>query len=91
MARIWAVAELALACAAVLGCAISWSAVRSSVVVAPVVKGQPTTTSVVYDPPLLLLTLLLAAAAGMLAVAGAARLRRVSRHHPGRQPNRSSG
>jgi hypothetical protein len=82
MARGWAVAELALACAAALGCAISWSEVRSTVAVAPVAKGQPVTTSVVYDPPLLLLTLLLAAAAGMLTVVGAARLRRVSRRCP---------
>jgi hypothetical protein len=82
MARIWAVAELALACVAVLGSAISWSAVRSNVVVAPVLKGQPTTTSVVYDPPLLLLTLLLAAVAGMLAVTGTTRLLR-SRSSPG--------
>jgi hypothetical protein len=78
MARIWAVAELALASAAVLGCAISWSEARSTVAVAPVAKGQPVTTSVVYDPPLLLLTLLLAAAAGMLTAVGAARLQRVS-------------
>jgi hypothetical protein len=84
MARIWAVAELALACAAVLGCAVSWSSVRSSVVVAPVLKGQPATTSVVYDPPLLLLTLLLAATAGMLAVTGTARLRRSASTSPGR-------
>jgi NO-binding membrane sensor protein with MHYT domain len=76
MSRFWAVAELMLACAAVLGCAISWSDVRSTVDVAPVMKGQPVTTSVVYDPPLLLLTLLLATVAGMLAVVGAARLRR---------------
>ena len=79
MARLWAVAELALACAAALGGAISWSEVRSTVAVAPVAKGQPVTTSVVYDPPLLLLTLLLAAAAGMLTVVGVARLRRVGR------------
>ncbi|MDT5203054.1 MAG: hypothetical protein QOJ56_4670 [Mycobacterium sp.] len=76
MARIRAVIELALACAAVVGCAMSWSAVRSIVAVAPVAAGQPVTTSVAYDPPLLLLTLLLATAAGMLAVVGAARLRR---------------
>jgi hypothetical protein len=82
MARLWAVSELALACAAVLGCAISWSEVRSTVTVAPVAKGQPVTTSVVYDPRLLLLTLLLAAAAGMLTVVGAARLRRVGRRDP---------
>ncbi|MGB6513974.1 MAG: hypothetical protein WBF57_13485, partial [Mycobacterium sp.] len=35
MARIRAVIELVLACAAVVGCAISWSAVRSTVAVAP--------------------------------------------------------
>ena len=62
-----------------MGCAFSWSAVRSTVAVAPVAKGQPVTTSVVYDPSLLLLTLLLATAAGMLAVVGIARLRRVAR------------
>jgi hypothetical protein len=87
MARIRAVAELALACAAVLGCAISWSEVRSTVAVAPVAKGQPVTTSVVYDPPLLLLTLLLAAAAGMLTVVGTARLRRVSARRPATKPS----
>lgn len=75
-ARRWAVLELIVACAAVVGCAISWSAVRSTVAVAPVANGQPVTTSVVYDPSLLLMTLLLAAAAGMLAVSGTARLRR---------------
>jgi hypothetical protein len=79
MARFRAFIEFALACAAVVGCAISWSEVRSTVTVAPVVDGQPVTTSVAYDPPLLLLTLLLATAAGMLAVVGVARLRRVSR------------
>ena len=79
MARFRAVLELLLACAAVAGCAISWSAVRSTVTVAPVAKGQPVTTAVVYDPSLLLLTLLLATAAGMLAVVGTARLRRVVR------------
>ncbi len=79
MARFRASVELLLACAAVAGCAISWSAVRSTVTVAPVAEGQPVTTSVVYDPSLLLLTLLLATAAGMLAVVGAARLRRTVR------------
>ena len=80
MARFRAFIELALACAAVIGCAISWSEVCSTVAVAPVAHGQPVTMSVVYDPPLLLLTLMLAAAAGMLTVVGVARLRRVSRH-----------
>jgi hypothetical protein len=75
-ARLPAVVALILACAAAVGCAISWSGVRSTVTVAPVADGQPATTSVIYDPPLLLLTLLLAAVAGILAVIGAARLRR---------------
>jgi hypothetical protein len=79
MGRFRAVVELVLACAAVAGCAISCSAVRSTVAVAPVAKDQPVTTSVVYDPSLLLLTLLLATAAGMLAVVGTARLRRAVR------------
>lgn len=78
IARLVAVVELVLACAAAVGCAITWSGVRSTVTVAPVADGQPVTTSVVYDPPLLLLTLLLAAVAGILAVIGAARWRRVS-------------
>jgi hypothetical protein len=79
MARFRAGIELTLACAAAVGCAISWAGVRSTVAVAPVVDGQPVTTSVVYDPALLLLTLLLATAAGMLAVVGVARLWRVGR------------
>jgi hypothetical protein len=79
MARLWAAVELIVACAAAVGCAISWSAARSTVAVAPVADGQPVTTSVVYHPSLLLVTLLLAAAAGMLAVTGAARLRRAGR------------
>jgi hypothetical protein len=79
MARFPAFIELALAFAAVLGCAASWSGVRTTVPVAPVAEHQPVTTSVVYDPQLLLLTLLLATTAGMLAVVGVARLRRAGR------------
>ena len=79
MARFRAFIELALAFAAALGCAVSWSGVRSTVPVAPVANGEPATTSVVYDAQLLLLTLLLATAAGMLVVVGAARLRRAGR------------
>jgi hypothetical protein len=79
MARLRAFVELALACAAAVGCAFSWSAVRSTVTVAPVAKGQPVTTAVVFNPSLLLLTLLLATAAGMLVVVGVARLRRAGR------------
>ena len=78
MARPRAVIELILACVAAVGCAVSWSGVRSTVPVAPIADGQPVTASVVYDPQLLLLTLLLAAAAGVLAVIGVARLRRGS-------------
>jgi NO-binding membrane sensor protein with MHYT domain len=79
MARFRAVVELLLACAAAVGCVASWSAVRSTVAVAPVLKEQPVTMSVVYDPSMLLVTLLLAALAGMLAVVGIARLRRAGR------------
>ena len=79
MARLRAFVELVLAVAAVVGCGFSWSAVRSTVEVAPVAKGQPVTTAMVYDPALLLVTLLLATAAGMLLVVGIARLRRVAR------------
>ena len=82
MVRFRAVVELLLACAAGVGCAASWSAVRSTVAVAPVLKDQPATMSVVYDPSLLLVTLLLAALAGMLAVVGVARLRRAGRTSP---------
>lgn len=79
MVRLRAFVELMVACAAAVGCAFSWSGVRSIVSVAPVIKGHPPTTAVVYDPALLLLTLLLATAAGMLAVVGVARLRRAAR------------
>jgi NO-binding membrane sensor protein with MHYT domain len=92
MARFQAFIALVLACAAAVGCAVSWSAARSTVVVAPVVAGQPVTTSVVYDPQLLLLTLLLATAAGMLAVVGVARLRRAGRPvNSGREPSQLVG
>jgi hypothetical protein len=90
MARFRAFVELALAAAAVLGCAASWSGVRATVPVAPVAEGQPVTTSVVYDPQLLLLTLLLATAAGILAVVGVARLRRASRTARTQDANQAS-
>jgi hypothetical protein len=76
MVRLRAFVELVLAVAFAVGCGFSWSAVRSTVEVAPVAKDQPVTTAMVYDPSFLLLTLLLATAAGMLAVVGIARLRR---------------
>lgn len=90
MARFRAVVELALACAAVAGCAISWSGVRSTVPVAPVADGQPVTMSVIYDPSLLLVTLLLATAAGMLAVVGVARLRRAGHRTRFQDANQAS-
>lgn len=74
-----AVVELGLACAAMLGCAVSWSQVRSTVLVAPVIDGEPVTNSVNYDPQQLLLALLLAAAAGVLGMVGAVRLCRAWR------------
>lgn len=74
-----AVVELALAGAAILGCALSWARVRSSVLVAPIADGEPVTTSVSYHPQPMLLALLLAAAAGALGVVGAARLCRIRR------------
>lgn len=70
-----------MACAAVWGCALSWSKVRSLVQVAPVTDGEPVTISVAYNPQLLMLTLLLATAAGVFAVVGTARLWRT---HPDR-------
>jgi hypothetical protein len=71
--------ELVLAVVAAVGCVLSWLAARSTVVVAPVLDGQPMTTSVVYSPPLLVLSLFLATAAGVLAVLGLARLRRTAK------------
>jgi hypothetical protein len=68
--------ELLVAVAAAVGCVLSWLAASSTVVVAPVLEGEPQTTSVVYSPPLLVLSLLLAAVAGVLAVIGIAGLRR---------------
>lgn len=74
-----ALVELALAVAAAVGCVVSWLQVRYLVLVAPVIDGEPATTSVTYDPRMLLLTWVLATAAGVLAVVGAARLRRARR------------
>jgi hypothetical protein len=68
--------ELALAAVAAAGCVVSWLAASSTVVVAPVLEGEPQTTSVVYSAPLLVLSLFLATIAGVLVVLGVARLRR---------------
>lgn len=79
IARYRALAEVSLACAALLGAGVSWSHARYTRGVAPIADGQPVTTSLVYNPQLLLLTMVLATAAGVLAVVGVARLRRARR------------
>jgi hypothetical protein len=68
--------ELLVAVVAAAGCVVSWLAASSTVVVAPVLDGEPQTTSVVYSAPLLVLSLFLATFAGVLAVVGISRLRR---------------
>ncbi len=74
-----AVVELGLAFVAAIGCVLSWFTSISTVVVPPIIEGEPSTTSLVYSPPLLTLSLLLATTAGVLAVLGVARLRRTRR------------
>jgi hypothetical protein len=74
--RYRAVVRLAVACAALVGAAVSWVNARHTVSVAPIAEGQPSTTALVYDPQLLLLTMILVTTAGVLAVTGVARLRR---------------
>ena len=71
--------ELSVAVIAAVGCVVSWLAAGSTVVVAPVLEGEPQTTSVVYSAPLLVLSLLLATIAGVLVVVGVARLKRLRR------------
>ncbi len=68
--------ELGLAVVAAVGCVLSWLAASSTVVVAPVLDGEPPTMSVAYSAPLLVLSLFLATSTGGLAVVGIARLRR---------------
>jgi hypothetical protein len=67
--------QLLVALVAAIGCVLSWLAASSTVVVAPVLEGEPQTTSAVYSPPLLGLSLLLATVAGVLTVLGIATLR----------------
>jgi hypothetical protein len=76
IARVRALLELAVACAALVGAGVSWVHARHTVRVAPIADGQPSTTSLVYDPQLLLLTLVLVTTVGVLAVVGIARLMR---------------
>lgn len=75
-ARYRATLEFGLACAALICSGLSWWHSHRTVTVAPIANGEPATTSLTYDPQLLLLTLVLLTSAGVLAVIGAARLRR---------------
>jgi hypothetical protein len=68
--------ELALAVVAVAGCVLSWLAASSTVVVAPVLEGEPQTASVEYSAPLLVLSLFLATVAGVLVVVAVTHIRR---------------
>ena len=68
--------ELLAAAAAAIGCMAAWLGARTTVVVAPLLSGEPQTTSVEYSAPLLVLSLILATVAGILTVLGVARLRR---------------
>jgi hypothetical protein len=67
---------LLLAVVAAAGCVVTWLGASTTVLVPPVLEGEPQTTSVVYSAPLLGLSLLLATAAGVLLVLGITRLRR---------------
>lgn len=67
---------LMLAVAAAVGSVLSWLAATTTVVVPPVLEGEPRTTSVQYSAPLLGLALLLATVAGVLVVLAVTGLRR---------------
>ncbi|KUI44201.1 hypothetical protein AU197_02885 [Mycobacterium sp. IS-1590] len=76
--------ELVLGVAAAVGSVLSWLAAKATVVVAPVLEGEPQTTSVEYRAPMVGLALLLAALAGVLVVLAIAHLRRARRSAPSR-------
>jgi hypothetical protein len=76
--RLRAIIELVLAAAALVGCAVSWLAAKSTADVAPIVAGEPSKTSNVYDPTLMTLSLLLVTFAGVLLVIGVTHWRRAS-------------
>ena len=82
IARYRALVEVGLACAALVGAAVSWSNARYTRGVAPIAEGQPFTTSLVYNPQWLLLTLVLVTTGGVLAVVAMARLQRQRRSRP---------
>ena len=68
--------QLEMGAVAIAAAVLCWLQVTSLVDVPPVTEGQPATVSVVYDPPLMMLSWLLATVGGVLAVLGAAGLRR---------------
>lgn len=76
--------EMVLAVAAAVGSVLSWLAAKTTVVVPPVLEGEPRTTSVEYSAPMLGLALLLAAVAGVLLVLAIAHTRRARRTAPSR-------
>lgn len=69
---------LTLAGVLAVGAVVSWLAAQSTIVVAPVIDGEPEMMLPIYRAPLVVLSLLLATAAGVLAVLSVARLRRRS-------------
>ncbi len=69
-----AVLELVFSVLAIAGAAACWAHSSHTVLVAPVLDGQPATLSVNYDPWQLALTFLLATVAGVLMVVGGARM-----------------
>ncbi|SEH49408.1 hypothetical protein SAMN04489835_0492 [Mycolicibacterium rutilum] len=71
-----ATVELVVAAAALVGSVLCWLSAPSTIVVPPVLEGEPQTTSVQYSAPLIGLSLLLAAVAGVLIVLAVARIRR---------------
>ena len=72
--------QLVMGVVAIAAAVLCWLQVTSLVDVPPVTEGQPATVSVVYDPPLMMLSWLLATVGGVLAVLGAAGLRRDRNH-----------
>ena len=72
--------QLVMGAVAIAAAVLCWLQVTSLVDVPPVTEGQPATVSVVYDPPLMMLSWLLATVGGVLAVLGAAGLRRDRDH-----------
>ncbi|MCV7282907.1 hypothetical protein H7J88_25040 [Mycolicibacterium flavescens] len=71
--------ELVLGAAALVGAVLCFLSADTTIVVPPVLEGEPQTTSVQYSAPLIGLSLLLATVAGVLIVLAVARIRRRAR------------